>query len=282
MSSRPSAVLSLFSTGLCAFVLAAVPVPARAAVHVALTPATQVVPPSTLLTPSDFDVFVDVTDASSLFNTFKLVVGYDPAVLTLLPETVPFPRQGCLMTGGCSAACGNLFHVFDAAGDSLSIDDALLCNTISVQGPGRLYRLRFRASSTAQATSLTIRKAQFIDAGLFVPGVVSAGCLVNIGAPVGVGPPPHAAARPVRVEPNPAFGRTNFVFEDNDGAPAEIEILDLQGRVVRALGPASVGTQSRLSWDGCDARGGHVPAGLYLVRIRRGEQVQHSRVILLQ
>src|SRR5512145_2614324 len=112
--------------------------PAHAAVRVALTPALQTVAPG-----SDFDVFVDVTEAGSAFNGFDLVVGYDPAALTFLPLSPTTLQQGCLMTGACSGACGNTFHVFGAAGDSLAVSDVLLCNQFSLTGPGRIYKLRF-------------------------------------------------------------------------------------------------------------------------------------------
>ncbi len=278
MPSRRSAVMSPLVLGVCAFVLALAPDPAQATLNVALTPATQVVAPG-----ADFDVFVDVTNTGTVFNGFDLVVGYDPAALTFLPLSPISLQQGCLMAGGCSLACGNTFHLFNAAADSLKINDVLLCNGVTLQGPGHLYKLRFRASNTEQATLLTIRDKHFFDAGLFVAGgVQSAGCLVNIGEPLAVGPSARPPARTVRVEPNPAFGHVNFFFDANTGGPAEIEILDLQGRVVRDLGPSAIGPQSRLSWDGHDARGFRAPAGLYLVKIRRGGQVQNSRVLLLQ
>ena len=258
-------------------VLAFAPAPARAGVNVALTPATQTVTPG-----SDFDVFVDVTGTSSNFNGFDLVVSFDPAVLTLVPLVPTSAQQGCLMTGACSAACGNTFHLFSTAGDSAAINDVLLCGGIAVQGPGRIYQLRFHAANVTQITALTIRRAQFFDAGLFVPGVVKTGCQVGIGVAVGVGPGGDRTLGTVRVEPNPSHGVVSFVTSDAEGGVVEAEIVDLLGRVVRQLGPASLGPQARLAWDGLDERGIRVPAGLYLVRIARGGQLRTARVFLLQ
>ena len=116
---------------------------ARAAVSAGLTPSSQMVTPGT-----DFDLFFDVTAAGSQFNGFDVVVSYNPAALTFLPLAPTSLQQGCLMTGGCSAACGNTFHLFSAAADSLSASDVLLCDQTFLTGPGHLYKLRFHASST--------------------------------------------------------------------------------------------------------------------------------------
>ncbi len=250
---------------------------ARAQITVALTPATQTVPPGT-----DFDVFVDVSAAGSAFNAFDIVVVYDPAALTLLPTAPTSLQQGCLMTGGCSAACGNTFHRFSAAADSIAVSDILLCNQVSLTGPGHLYKLRFRASVTAQLTALTVRSVQFYNAGLLVGPVSSTGARVGIGVSVGVEPRPAAGMRVLRAEPNPARGRVQFVAQDDRGGVAEAEIVDLQGRVVQHLGAVQLGPLVRFAWDGRDAHGARVPAGLYLVKVRRGDDVRTSRFILLQ
>ena len=261
---------------LCVLALACVAGSARAAVSVALTPATQTVTPGT-----DFDVFVDVTSAGSAFNGFDLVVSFDPAALTLLPAAPTSSQQGCLMTGSCSAACGNTFHVFAAAADSITVSDVLLCDGVSLTGPGRIYHLRFHATTTVQVTQLTLRHATFYNAGLFVTPVNTASCQVGIGTSVGVGGPAPGRARPLRVEPNPSFGRVNFISEDDVAGLVEADIVDVGGRLVQHVGPTWLGPHARLGWDGRDSRGAHAPAGLYLVKVRRGGQVQNARVILL-
>jgi hypothetical protein len=262
--------------GLCALALAGAAGSARAAVSVALTPATQTVTPGT-----DFDVFVDLTSAGSAFNGFDLVVSFDPAALTLLPMSPPTLQQGCLMTGSCSGACGSTFHAFNAAGDSAAVSDVLLCNNFSLTGPGRIYHLRFHATTTVQVTQLDLRRARFYNAGLFVNPVSTASCQVGIGVNLAVGEPGPGLARPLRVEPNPSFGRVNLVSEDDVAGLVEAEIVDLQGRLVQRIGPAWLGPHARLGWNGLDASGTRAPAGLYLVRVRRGAQVQNARVILL-
>ena len=274
---------SVLVTALCALALAAAVRPAAAGVSVGFSPATQTVSPGT-----DFDVFVEVLAAGSQFNGFDAVVSYSPAALTFLPLAPTSSQQGCLMTGACSASCGNTFHLFSAAADTLSISDVLLCNQISLTGPGHLYKLRFHASNTPQITHLTFRSVSFYDAGVFVTPVQTSDATIGIGINVGVDP---GAARPgvrVRVEPNPSFGRVQFVAEDA-GVPGiagsgltQVEIVDLQGRLVRRLGPDWLGGGARLGWDGLDAHGVRVAAGVYLAKIRRGGGLQLTRVVLLQ
>ncbi len=274
---RPSPLLDRIRVlGLCVLALAAAAGAARAGVSAALTPATQSVQPGT-----DFDVFVDVSSAGSAFNGFDVVVSFDPGALTLLPTSPTTLQQGCLMTGTCSVACGNTFHVFNAAGDSIAVSDVLLCDGVALTGPGHVYHLRFHAGNTVQVTQLSLRRAKFYNAGLFVTPVSTASCQVGIGVEVGVGEPAPGPARPLRVEPNPTFGRVNLVSEDGVAGLVEVDIVDLQGRLVQHVGPAWLGPHGRLGWDGRDSQGARLPAGLYLVQLRRGGQVQNARVILL-
>jgi hypothetical protein len=249
------------------------PAPARAAISVGLTPASQSVTPGT-----DFDLFIDITSAGSAFNGFDAVVAYDPTALTFLPLAPTTLQQGCLMTGTCSSACGSTFHLFSAAGDSVSVSNVLLCNQIFLTGPGHLYKLRFHASNTQQGTHVSIRSSTFYNAGLFVTPVSSSDATIAITLGVGPGGPARSGA--VRVEPNPSFGRVEFV-NDGGAAVSAIEILDLQGRVVRALTPGDPTAGSRLSWDGRDARGARLPAGVYQARIHRDGRMESTRVVLL-
>ena len=274
-SARPFRIPALV-IGLCA--LAGLAARASAGVSVGLTPATQNVTPG-----GDFDVFVDVLSSGSSFNGFDAVVIYDPAALTFVPQSPTSLQQGCLMTGSCSSACGNTFHRFSAAADSLSVSDVLLCNQTSLTGPGHLYQLHFHASNTAQVTHVTFRSARFYDAGVFVTPVQTSDATIGIGVNVGVGPGTPPGIARVRVEPNPSFGRVAFVAEGAAGLSAIqiIQIVDLQGRVVRELVPGAPGAGARLAWDGRDERGVRVAAGVYLARIHQGGSIQHTRVVLL-
>lgn len=272
-TARALAAASLLALAACAAAR-----PAAAGVQVGVMPATVNVTPG-----AEFDVTVQVTQAGSPFNGFVAVVGYDPAALTFLPAANVATQQGCLMLGTCGGGCGNTFHRFTAAGDSLSITDHLMCDQLSLTGPGTIYKLRFRASNTAQVTWIRLRRATFYDAGLYVTPVVTADARVGIGIPLSVGDATPAPGLSVRAEPNPARGRVALAVESDRAGELRAEIHDVSGRLVRRLdGGWREAGAARLAWDGADAAGARVPPGVYLVTVRGGERVARSRVVLVE
>jgi FlgD Ig-like domain len=247
-------------------------------VHVGILPATQ-----NVALNAEFDVEINVTQAGSAFNAFETTISYDPAALTFMPAAPTSLQQGCLMTGTCSAACGNTFHHFTAAGDSLIISDVLLCDQVALTGPGQVYKLHFKAAGTAQTTNVHFRRASFYNAGLFVNPVTTADATIGIGTTVGVGDGRMTHGLSLRAEPNPASGPVSFAIESDAAAVQRIVVFDLSGRVVRQLAEgwqASGG--HRVAWDGTDGAGARVPAGVYLVTLRAGARVIRTRVALLR
>jgi hypothetical protein len=246
-------------------------------VSAALTPATQTVAPG-----SEFDVDVTVTQAGAPFNGFELVVGYDPAALTFLPASPLSLQQGCLMTGACSSACGATFHLFSAAGDSLVANDGLLCDQMSLMGPGQVYRFHFQAATTPQVTALSIRHAEFYDAGLFVTPVTAAGCIVGIGVVLDAGTPPGGPGLAIRAQPNPCRGRVQLTIAADGAAEPDLRVVDVLGRTIRRLPAGRTGAGARrVEWDGRTDSGERAPAGVYVVRLAAGARVRQTRVTLL-
>ena len=277
-SRRASVALQLIATVLLSIAVLAAPVCAQG-VRVALLPAQQTVAPG-----SEFEITLQVPQVGSAFNGFDAVVGYNPTALTLLPLAPTTLQQGCLMTGGCSAACGSTFHTFAAQGDSAAITSIMLCDQFTLTGPGQIYRLRFRASNTPQITELTIRQATFFNAGLYVNPVTTTGCRVGIGSSLGVGDgsSPSAALR-LTAEPNPAFRRVSISFASGLSGEPSVLVTDVLGRTVRRFTHTRVERgEHRIDWDGRDDQGSRVPAGVYLVRLSLGEQTRQTRVTLLQ
>jgi len=69
--------------------------------------------------------------------------------------------------------------------------------------------------------------------------------------------------------PNPFSPETVVEYEvPEGGAIVTVKVFDVSGRLVRTLvdGPAAGGV-SRAAWDGCDAAGRALPAGVYFVRM---------------
>ena len=263
-----------------AMAFALVPADARAqGVATALSPAAGFVAPG-----AEFDVDFVVPAAGASFNGFHATFSYDPAAITFLQATPVSAQRGCLMTGGCSTACGTTFHLFQAAGDSLVVDLSLLCDQVALSGPGQLYRLHFLASNTAQVTHVSTRSARFLNAGLFVTPGTTADSHIVIGSPAGVEPGAigDLAVR-IGAEPNPARGSVALSLASPRDGVQDVDVLDLSGRMVRRLsgGWQARGTR-RLAWDGADAGGSRVPPGVYLVRLRMADQQASTRVTMIR
>lgn len=82
--------------------------------------------------------------------------------------------------------------------------------------------------------------------------------------------------------PNPTRDGVRFAFDlAADGADVRLELFDVRGRAVRALaaGPRAAGRQT-IAWDGRDANGARLPAGLYFARLRAGGEEAVQRVVL--
>ncbi len=249
--------------------------PAHAGVDAALQPANRFVAPG-----AGVDVEFDVTAAGSAFNGFHATFTYDPAALTFVQASPLANQLGCLVNGTCSSACGQTFHIFHAAGDSLTVDLSLLCDQVSLVGPGQLYKLHFVASNTDQVTWVRVRSASFFDAGLSSGAVTTADTRVVIGSPASVGPVTRPGTLALRAEPNPAAGAVVFAIATGRDGTQEIDVLDLSGRRVRHLASdwAAAGTH-RVTWDGRDDAGALLPAGLYLARVRSAEGVATTRIV---
>jgi hypothetical protein len=62
-----------------------------------------------------------------------------------------------------------------------------------------------------------------------------------------------------------------------------LDLLDASGRRVASLGGRFEAGRQQLTWDGRDAAGARLPAGLYFVRMRvAGRDVGTRRITLLQ
>jgi hypothetical protein len=111
------------------------------------------------------------------------------------------------------------------------------------------------------------------------PDVVTATLTVSDPG-VGVGDAPNVFAIG-GAYPNPFNPTTKVAFAVHRDGPVTIDVLDLQGRVVRTLlsqrlpaGPANV------VWDGTDDTGRTVASGTYVARLRAGDRVATRKMTL--
>jgi hypothetical protein len=89
------------------------------------------------------------------------------------------------------------------------------------------------------------------------------------------GESPTAALVPLRGEafvswlvPQPSRGMQRLILRGGAGRPVSVSVFDVSGRLVRELGswsPAGA-AGAEVTWDGRDAAGMLVPAGIYFVR----------------
>ncbi len=83
----------------------------------------------------------------------------------------------------------------------------------------------------------------------------------------------------LRAAPNPTNGPVTFTLVSKSRAPMELNIMDLQGRLVRSLG-AGEGATARFRWDGRDAFGRLVAPGMYYA-VANGGGVSAVRNVLV-
>ncbi|MDD2230232.1 MAG: T9SS type A sorting domain-containing protein [Candidatus Cloacimonetes bacterium] len=87
----------------------------------------------------------------------------------------------------------------------------------------------------------------------------------------------------INVSPNPFKTVTNIEISLSKAAKTQVSIYNIRGQKVRTLFDNAMtrGTQI-LSWDGTDAHGNSVCAGVYLARIESGTWKQTHKMILLK
>jgi hypothetical protein len=118
--------------------------------------------------------------------------------------------------------------------------------------------------------------------GYHVLLVGATGTMFDLGVQPGPAAPPAPApaalAPPV---PNPANPATTIRFRVPVGIPTTCTVHDLRGARVRLLHDGSgTGAWQQLRWDGRDARGRLLSAGVYLIRLTAGEERYVQRLVL--
>ena len=245
-------------------------------VKVALLPQSQIVTPG-----SEFVLSLEVTRAGSAFNGFDATIGYDPAALTLVQQTPLSLQEGAYFITGC----GSRFHRFQPGADRDTISDVLMCAGASLTGPGQIYKLRFRASNTAQVTTVRFLPGlQFYNAGLFVNPDSSTDAAIGIGVGLDVAPSiPVAPRLRLLALPNPSHGPMNFRIESDRSGWQRLLITDLQGRIVRRLSDGTFPAGARsVGWDGRNDSGMVAPPGRYMASIRVPGRVLDTRFALVR
>ena len=83
--------------------------------------------------------------------------------------------------------------------------------------------------------------------------------------------------------PNPFRARTAIPFQAPAGADVRLQVFDLHGRVVWTRVQADLpGGYNEITWDGCDAGGERVAAGVFFYRLTSGAFTATRKLVLLR
>lgn len=83
--------------------------------------------------------------------------------------------------------------------------------------------------------------------------------------------------------PNPFNAETQIVYSIPMNGQVNLSIFNLLGEQVRSMVNApQVAGEYRLVWDGKNEKGGELPSGVYLCRLKFGQQVQTNKLILIR
>lgn len=172
------------------------------------------------------------------------------------PPGSPGAHQGsvAIVAGGSSTlASGALDH--PAMARSLAA-----LGSVVIDVNGSLLEAVYLDDLGAVRDRFAIRKGTVVDSG---PGAAPA-LRLSARSPVGRGPVDFAYALP-------------------GPGPATLTILDATGRRIRALalGPAADAGPGSARWDGNDAAGHPVAAGVYFARLEFGDEHRTARVVVV-
>jgi hypothetical protein len=88
------------------------------------------------------------------------------------------------------------------------------------------------------------------------------------------------ATTEIRVYPNPFADKTRIAFSLQEPGQVTVGIYDLSGRNIKTLGEiAGRAGNFHVKWDGTDASGHPVPAGIYVCAVRSGGTIIHGKII---
>ncbi len=95
---------------------------------------------------------------------------------------------------------------------------------------------------------------------------------------------PQVEALAVGMAPNPFNPSVTVSWAQPRSAPVTVTLHDAAGRRVRTLveGEARTAGRHEAMWDGRDDRGGALPSGVYVARVRAGDRVSAAKALLVK
>ena len=229
-----------------------------------------------------------VDDSAHQFNGYEITIQYDPRILSL--ESV---LPGPLMLD----ACPNWFNRRTETDSTVSYVHIVLCDGVSLDGPGVLSLFRFNADSigVSPVRITSPPDLSFFDDGLYVAPdhptyprqVVLHDGVIEVWDPATSDVPrPSAAGRSahdisIRLFPNPVVESTSIRLDLPEDGPLELQLFDACGRRLWqwTAHAARAGT-IEVPWPRIEAAGGPVPGGVYFVRARSAYGAGAARAVV--
>jgi len=140
-------------------------------------------------------------------------------------------------------------------------------HTLGDSARGDLFAVRF----TAYGSSGSSGAKWYLDSVSVTESLVD----VPVAGP--------ARALLLAASPNPSSVTSRITFELASSRRVRLDVFDSRGAHVRTLADGSFAAgRGEASWDGRDASGRRVAAGVYLVRMRSGDEERSARVVRLK
>jgi hypothetical protein len=280
---NPRRRVQSIATVLPAFALLAAP-SARAVeeFHAYLLPDTTVADVDSL-----FPVSFTVDATAHEFNGYEVTIRFDPSRVQYVSVA-----SGALMND----ACDTRFSPSSSTDSTATYTDVLLCDGVSVDGPGVLAVFTFRAvaSGVSPLEIISDPDLTFVDDGLYVRPqhptyprqVIFHDAVVRVGgAGTGIGmPSPAALDGPALLfYPNPTPAGGTFRLTLPRAGPATLRVVDAAGRLLLsrewALAPAGA---SQASWTGTAPGGRLLPNGVYFAQLRTPAGTAAGKLVLVR
>ena len=204
---------------------------------------------------------------------------------TGIPQTAPTWQQSVEVAGNLDAM--TLAGPSDLVRYGLSVPTFGDVSSALPPGPLNPWWIRAVEGGNAQRSgllrdfSMTVGGVSYeTDSTTPQPTIEGGAASLWIPEPATLGTPGDVN-RTVRLlaSPNPFRSGTTINLGNLTGA-VRVSIHDLTGRELRELWRGNEKT-GQLMWDGRDARGTHLPAGTYFVRVQDGAQVRAVRLVRL-
>lgn len=170
---------------------------------------------------------------------------------------------------------GMALHAPGSAFSNRSAGDALAAAYLAPEGAAESFVVTVQAPGRYALAVWKNAQADIGDVGRYFVNVTST--VLDAGLPV------PAATRLAWASPNPSRHRTVIRFELARESDVILELHDVRGARVRTLAEGVRGAGAHeVAWDGRDAAGRSLPAGVYLARMRAGETASTLKVVRIE